>query len=73
MVDLESSAGAIKISARTGWRRSGPASLVLFPLAFFIASPGPTRHFMLTYAGLSIFLAVALTANLALGRMAALA
>jgi hypothetical protein len=50
----------------------GPASLVLLPLGFFVASPGPTRHFILTYAGFSIFLAVALTANLAMRRVAAL-
>jgi hypothetical protein len=50
----------------------GPASLVLLPLAFFVASPGPTRHYMLTYAGLSIFLAVVLTADLALRQVAAL-
>jgi hypothetical protein len=50
----------------------GPTSLVLLPLVFFVASSGPTRHFILTYAGLSIFLAVALTANLAMRRVAAL-
>ena len=50
----------------------GPASLVLLPLGFFVASVGPTRHFILTYAGFSIFLAIALTANLAMRLAAAL-
>jgi hypothetical protein len=50
----------------------GPAALVLTPLGFFVASWGPTRHFILTYAGFSIFLAIALTAYLAMQRFAAL-
>jgi hypothetical protein len=50
----------------------GPACLVLLPLGFFVASVGPTRHFILTYAGFSIFLAVALTAKLAMRRVATL-
>lgn len=50
----------------------GPASLVIPELVFFVASSGPTRHFMLTYAGFSILLAIALTGALALPRWAAL-
>jgi hypothetical protein len=50
----------------------GPTALVIPELAFFVASPGPTRHFMLTYAGFSIFLAIALTSALAFPRWAAL-
>lgn len=50
----------------------GPAALVLPELLFFVAAPGPTRHFMLTYAGFSILLGIALTSALALPRWAAL-
>ncbi len=51
----------------------GPAALTLVPLVFFVAIQGPTRHFMMTYAGLSILLAVWLTATLAMRRFVALA
>jgi len=51
----------------------GPAALVLVPLGFFLPNAaGPTRHFMLTYAGFSILIAVALTAGLAMRRVVAL-
>jgi hypothetical protein len=50
----------------------GPAALTLVPLGFFVASPGPTRHFIMTYAGLSILLAVWLTAALPMRRVVAL-
>jgi hypothetical protein len=50
----------------------GPAALTLVPLAFFVASPGPTRHFLMTYAGLSILLAVWLTDTMAMRRLVAL-
>jgi hypothetical protein len=50
----------------------GPAALTLVPLGFFVANQGPTRHFMMTYAGLSILLAVWLTATLAMRRVVAL-
>ena len=51
----------------------GPASLVLLSLSFYlIVNDAQARHFILPYAGLSIFLAIALTANLAMSRAAAL-
>lgn len=58
---------------RTGMAQFlGPAALMLVPLVFFVANPIPARHFMLTLAGFSILIAVALTASLAMRRVAAL-
>ncbi|HYZ23881.1 MAG TPA: hypothetical protein VE690_17175, partial [Rhodopila sp.] len=37
----------------------GPAALVLVPFLFFVPNPQPTRHFMLTLAGLGIFIGMA--------------
>jgi hypothetical protein len=51
----------------------GPVALVLVPLVFFAPNPIPARHFLLTLAGLSILIAVALTAGLAVRRVTALA
>jgi hypothetical protein len=59
---------------RTGMAQFlGPAALVLVPLVFFDPNPMPTRHFMLTLAGLSILIAIFLTSGLGLRRITALA
>ena len=46
----------------------GPAALVAVPFGFFVLNSGPPRHFLFTYAGLSILIAIALTEGLALSR-----
>jgi hypothetical protein len=51
----------------------GPLALVLFELVFFDPNPMPTRHFLLTLAGFSILIGIALTRGLALRRWVALA
>jgi hypothetical protein len=47
-----------------------PIALILFPVAFWIANPAPSRHFLLAIAGLSIVIGCAATKLTSLGTFA---
>ena len=69
-VALRQSAGSFRAGGPAALL--GPIALVLVPLAFFAPNPQPTRHFMMTLAGLSILIALALTTWPAISRVTAL-
>jgi hypothetical protein len=50
----------------------GPLALIIVPFLFFLPNPVPTRHFLMTLAGMSILIGIALARRPVPGRMAAL-
>ncbi|HBK08849.1 MAG TPA: hypothetical protein DDZ81_23835 [Acetobacteraceae bacterium] len=46
----------------------GPLALVVIPMAFFLPNPMPTRHFLLTLAGVGIVLGIVVSRQREIGR-----
>jgi len=60
----------LKTAKRTIEQLIGPIALILFPVAFWIANPTPSRHFLLAIAGISIVIGWAVSTLTSFGIIA---